>query len=225
MLPRSIRRSVETKDGSGRFLVGIYPSVTRGHGRNAMAFTEELYGLEIPAGVQGPVGEMPVFAEILWIVTGEGPWMVAATFLGIICIVLFGRRSLRQTGWVMFPLVGGLMLTLGIMAAAGLQLNFFNVVIIPALIGMGVDHGVHFYRRWKELGRRAAPAQRELFGPLSACTVTTMMGYAGMIFASHPGLQSIGHTACIGLGCIWLTSLALLPGLLDWYYQDYKESA
>jgi predicted RND superfamily exporter protein len=148
--------------------------------------------------------------------------MVAATFLGIICIVLFGRRSLRQTAWVMFPLIGGLVLTLGIMAATGLQLNFFNVVVIPALIGMGVDHGVHFYRRWKEYGRDAAATQRELFEPLSACTITTMMGYSGMIFASHPGLQSIGNIACIGLSCIWLTSLALFPGLLNWYYKNTK---
>jgi len=219
-LPPAVKTGVETKEGSGRYLVGVYPSVPRGNGRNAMAFTEELYDLEIPAGVQGPVGEMPVFAEILWIVTEEGPWMVAATFLGIICIVLFGRRSFRQTLWVMFPLFGGMVLTLGLMAGTGLQLNFFNVVVIPALIGMGVDHGVHFYRRWKEMGRNEQAVQRELFGPLSACTITTMMGYSGMIFASHPGLKSIGIIACIGLSCIWLTSLVLFPGLLRWYYKN-----
>jgi predicted RND superfamily exporter protein len=100
------------------------------------------------------------------------------------------------------------------MAVSGLKLNFFNVVIIPALIGMGVDHGVHYYRRWQELDKNTVAIHQELFGPLTTCTVTTMMGYFGMMFSNQAGLQSIGKIACLGLGCIWLTSLVLLPGIL-----------
>ena len=221
-LPETLRSNLEAKDGSGRFLVGVYPNVSRGDGKNAMAFTEEIYGLEIPAGIEGPIGEMPVFAEILLIVADEGPWMVTATFLGVLFVVFCGRRSFRQTAWVMFPLISGVILTLGVMGGTGFKLNFFNVVVIPTLIGLGVDHGVHFYRRWKELDRDTVSTQRELFGPLSICTVTTMMGYSGMVFANHPGLRTIGFLACLGLSCIWLTSLILFPGILDWYYERKK---
>ena len=214
-IPESIRRRFFAIDGSDRLLLGVYPNISRRNGLEAMVFTKELYDLDIPEGVQGPGGEMPVFSEILWLVTHEGPWVVLLTFIGVVLLIFFGCRSFRDTIWTIFPLVGGIVLCLGIMAAVGVRLNFFNVVVIPALLGMGVDHGVHYYRRWKELGRKTDFTQKELFGPLSACTITTMMGYSGMVLANHPGLQSIGQLACLGLACIWLTSLVLFPAVLD----------
>jgi len=214
-LPQTLTAGLMAQDDSGRFLLGVYPNVSRRHGKEAMVFTEELYGIDIPPEAQGPVGEMPIFAEILWLVTSEGPWIVAFTFLGVLCLVFLGCRSFIDTLWTVIPLVGGIILTLGVMSVSGLKLNFFNVVIIPALMGMGIDHGVHYYRRWKELDKNMAKTHQELLGPLSTCTATTMMGYIGLIFANQAGLQSIGKIACLGLCCIWLTSLILMPGILN----------
>jgi predicted exporter len=42
-----------------------------------------------------------------------------------------------------------------------------------------------------------------------------MMGYSGMMFASHPGLRSIGLFAILGMACIWLVSLVLFPRALE----------
>lgn len=215
-IPDVLQAGLRTQDGPEGFLIAVYPNVERRHGRNAMAFTEELYGLDMPAGVRGPVGETPVVAEILWLVTSEGPWLIGAVLLSVFTIVLVHRRSLPEAGWILLPLVAGVVLALGLMAVAGWKLNFFNLVAIPALLGMGVDHGVHYYQRWLEHGRDVGATHRELLGPLTACTVTTMMGYAGMVFASHPGLRSIGVVTCLGLACTWMTSLVLLPGILHW---------
>jgi hypothetical protein len=215
-LPPALKRGLMTRGGAAGFIVGVYPNTPRRNGKEAMRFARELYSLPVPGAVQGPVGEMPVFAEILWLVTSEGPFIVAATLLGVILVVFLSNRRVKDTGWTVFPLLSGMALTLGIMAVAGLRLNFFNIVVIPALLGLGVDHGVHYYRRWKELGRNSAETQRELFGPMTTCTLTTMMGYAGMAIARHEGLRSIGLVACLGLAVIWLTSLVLFPGILRW---------
>jgi hypothetical protein len=214
-IPAAIRRPYQAKDGSGKFLLSVHPAVDRKDGRNAMAFTGELYSIENPEGMTGPIGETVVFAEIIWIVTQEGPWLTWLTLAGVFLIVLFYRRSLKDTLWILLPLVGGVVLGLGALTVLGLKLNFFNVVVIPALLGIGVDGGVHYYRRWRELSCDTAETQRELFDPLSIAVWTTMVGYAGMIFAKHPGIRSIGIFACLGLFCVWLTTLFLMPGLLD----------
>lgn len=214
-IPEAIRRPYQAKDGSGKFLLSVHPAVDRKDGRNAMAFTGELYSIENPEGVTGPIGETVVFAEIIWIVTQEGPWLTWLTLAGVFLIILFYRRSLKDTLWILLPLVSGIVLGLGALTVLGLKLNFFNVVVIPALLGIGVDGGVHYYRRWVELSGDTAETQRELFDPLSIAIWTTMVGYAGMIFAQHPGIRSIGIFACLGLFCVWLTTLFLMPGLLD----------
>jgi hypothetical protein len=213
-LPAPLRRRFEARDGSGELIVGIYPNDMTKSGLVYMAFTKELYGLALPPGVRGPVGETPLFAEILWIVLGEGPWLVLGTLLGIAALILLHSRSVRASAIIVLPLLSGVTLALGTMAVSGLKLNFFNVIVIPTLLGMGVDFGVHYYRRWQELGRNLRETQQELLEPLTTVTVTTIMGYSGMVFASHPGLESIGIAACLGLVGNLLTYTMLVPGLL-----------
>lgn len=215
-IPTGLKSRLFSKDGSNRFIIGIFPNIERSHGKNAMAFTRELYGIEAPEGLQGPMGETPVFAEILWIVTSEGPLLVGFSLIGIFLLVLYYQRSVRETLWILVPLLTGVVLTFGVIALAGVKLNFFSVVVIPSLLGLGVDDGVHYFRRWKELGGNTRETQRELFVPLTVTSLTTVMGYSGMVFASHSGLFSIGQLACIGLGLVWATSVFLLPGLLRW---------
>jgi predicted RND superfamily exporter protein len=213
-LPEVFRQTLITHEQPPRYVIAVYSEHDPRNGKNAMSLTQELYAVEIPEGVRGPCGETPVVAELLRLVKTEGPWLVLGALACVVLLIWLNLRSLRQTGWTIVPLITGLGLTVGIMALTGLQLNFYNIVVLPALMGMGVDDGVHFYRRWLENGGDSRKTQRELLGPLSLTTVTTMLGYAGLILARHPGLQSIGILACLGMACTWATSMILLPGLL-----------
>lgn len=214
-IPQALRAPHETQDGSGRLLLSIHPAVDRLDGRNAIAFTEELDHLAVPAGVEGPIGETPVYAEIIWVVTGEGFWITLLTMAGVLGLIWLHCASMKHALWILFPLFVGVMITFGIMAITGLKLNFYNMVVIPAFFGMGVDDGVHYFRRWIEKKGDTINTQKELLEPLSITTFTTMLGYSGMVFASHPGIQSIGITACLGLFVIWITSLFLFPAMLS----------
>ncbi len=219
-IPEILRKKFITAGAPRSYAVAIYPSVERRDGNNAMAFTRELYALALPQGIKGPMGETPVMAEILWIVTSEGPWLVLITFVGVALLVFASQRSLRDTIWVMLPLVAGMAMMIGVMAVLGLKVNFYNIVVFPALLGMGVDDGVHYVRRWKDNRGDAGLTQGELWVPLTLTTLTTMMGYAGLMLARHPGLYSIGALACIGLLSTWFTTLFLLPGLLRMVYRN-----
>ncbi len=215
-LPDTILRRMLALDGSGQYVLALNAAGAPKDGRITMQFTREIYDLDMPDGIRGPTGDKPVLAEILWLVTSDAPIIVMLTFLGILILVVIDRRSFRQAIWVLLPLVASLLLTFGAMVLWGWKLNFFNMVVLPSLLGLGVDHGVHYYRRWRELGCDTAATQIELFEPITVATLTTIMGYAGMAFAHHPGLRSIGNLAVLGLTCTWITALVLLPGLLSW---------
>jgi uncharacterized protein len=212
-LPEDIRNRFSSKSHKEHYIVPIYIKGDKQKGKNAIAFADELNSIE-NSEIIGPFGDTTVLADVLKVVTAEGPWLVAITLLGIFLLIWWSQRSLRDGIWIILPLISGMLLTMGIMAVAGLHLNFFNVVVFPTLIGMGVDDGVHYYRRWKECGKNTGSTQKELFGPLTLTSVTTIFGYLGIAFSSHPGLQSIGLLACIGLAATWFTTLFLLPGLL-----------
>jgi len=213
-LPQNVRQRFSSKSHPNYYIIPIYIKGDKQKGHNAIAFTDQLNQLPVPERTIGPFGETTVLADVLKIVTKEGPWMVLLSLLGIFLLILLNQRSLTETLWMMVPLSTGMILTVGIMIAAGLTLNFFNIVVFPTLIGMGVDDGIHYYRRWQELKGDIMATQKELFVPLSLTSITTIFGYVGIAFSRHPGLQSIGILACIALFSTWFTSLFLLPGLL-----------
>jgi len=224
-LPEMISAPLLSKDGENGYLVAVFPSVDRKSANNAIRFTEEIYQL-VPepqeereklgiGGVLGPVGETPVFAEIVMVVKSEVWWLVGLTFLGVFILILLELRSMRESFFVMLPLLSGLIFTFGIMVILGMHLNLFNVIMIPALLGMGVDNGVHMFTRWKEFHGDTKKAVAELFLPLFLCTFTTMLGYVGMIFVAHPGLRSIGWLAVLGMMLLWVTSVIILPAMLE----------
>ncbi len=223
-IPPLLTKSYMAKDDSGQYIMTIHPYADRKDGEKAMGFTRELYDLKLPQNAKGPVGETIILAEIIWLVQSELGWLIAATLLGVFLLILANQRSFKETLIVLLPLISGMIITFGIMALFNIKLNFFNVVVIPALLGMGVDDGVHYFRRWKELDGDTDAAQKELFEPLTITTITTMLGYSGMMFAHHNGIQSIGIFACIGLSVIWMTSLFLLPGFLKFLGNSKKRS-
>jgi hypothetical protein len=214
-LPDELLNRATASDGSGRFWVGIYPSVDRQHGRSAMKFTRELYSLDLPPGVAGPVGEMPVFAEILWTATREGPWLIALSFAAVAVVLLLSTRSLHRTLLILLPLIGAVVTALGVLAAVGFKLNYFNTFILAALLGIGIDFSVHFFRRWESLGMDTGACRSELLTPMAVCALTTGSGFAALIMAHHPGIRSIGILAVAGVASTFLSATVFFPGFLD----------
>ena len=125
-------------------------------------------------------------------------------------------RSIKAALFVMAPLVVGVLWMGGMMKLFGMQLNFFNVVVFPSIIGMGDDAGVHMYHRYLQEGRRSLPFVMKRTGlAVFLSMITTVVGYAGLLNAHHPGLQSIGYLAIMGLGTTLLTAYFVLPALLE----------
>jgi len=94
----------------------------------------------------------------------------------------------------------------------------FNIVVIPSVIGIGVDNGVHIYHRYKEEGPGSlSHVLRNTGSAISMTTLTTIVGYSGLILARHPGLNSIGNLAVIGISATYLTAMVVLPALLQFF--------
>jgi predicted RND superfamily exporter protein len=47
-------------------------------------------------------------------------------------------------------------------------------------------------------------------------SLTTAIGFGGLLLSFHPGLNSIGVLAVVGLGTTLLAAVVFLPGLLQW---------
>jgi hypothetical protein len=92
------------------------------------------------------------------------------------------------------------------------------VIVIPLLLGMGVDSGIHLVHRH----RTAAPTHGNLLRTTTARAVTfsaltTLASFGTLGFSSHPGMASLGQLLTIGIAFVLLCNLIVLPALVAGY--------
>lgn len=217
-IPPYLKSRFITKDGEvGRFVI-VYPSVGLSDGKKSIAFKDDIGAVTIDNGkTYYAASTSIVAASMLDLMRTESPYMVGATFIIIYLFMIFTFRSFRWSVISMLPLVVGLLWLFGIMMVFGFQFNFYNLVVLPAILGIGEDSGVHLAHRYRDEGRNSMWQVLSSTGQhISMGSITTMLGFAGLIFTNHPGLQSLGVMAVIGIGMTLLTSLTFLPALIQW---------
>ncbi|MDR9417406.1 RND family transporter [Gracilimonas sp.] len=217
-IPDYLKSRFITKDGDvGRFVI-VYPSVGLSDGRQSIAFKDDVGVVTLDDGSEFYAASTSIVAaSMLDLMRTESPYMVAATFIFIYFFMLFSFRSFRWSLIAMLPLLVGLLFLFGIMMIFGLQFNIYNLVVLPAILGIGEDSGVHLAHRYREEGKNSMWQVLSSTGQhVTMGSFTTMLGFAGLLFTTHPGLQSIGVMAVIGIGMTLLTSVTLLPALIQW---------
>jgi predicted RND superfamily exporter protein len=201
----------------GNFVI-VYPSVGLSNGRQSIAFKNDVGKVSLANGKDVYAASTSIIgAEMLDLMRTESPWMIGATLAMVFFLMLISFRSLKWTIIAMLPLLVGLLLLFGIMMLFGMMFNLYNLVVLPAILGIGEDNGVHITSRYLEEGTSSMGEVLSSTGQhITIGSLTTMLGFSGLIFTNHPGLQSLGTMAVIGIGMTLITALTFLPALLQW---------
>jgi hypothetical protein len=96
-----------------------------------------------------------------------------------------------------------------------LKFNFFNVLILPLIFGLGIDYGEYIYSRYIQEGRGSIYIVLTHTGPaVFMSAFTTILGFGTLLFADHLGLKSIGQLSVIGILCAFISGVIILPSIL-----------
>ena len=131
-------------------------------------------------------------------------------------------RRLSDMLLVVAPLSLATLLTTAAAGLFGIPFNFANILVIPLLLGIGVDSGIHLVHRHRvtiESTGHADLPERELLETSTAQAVffsalTTMASFGTMAFASHVGFATLGQLLLLGVAFTLLSNLVVLPALL-----------
>ncbi|HEX7070262.1 MAG TPA: MMPL family transporter [Rhodothermales bacterium] len=217
-VPESLRKRFTSKSGEIGNFVMIYPSVGLSDGRQSMAFAEDVGTIVTEDGRVYHAGSTSlVAADMLRLMMKEAPWMVLITLTLVAVLMLVNFRSIRWALLALVPLIVGVLWMFFFMKVFGVQLNFYNLVVLPSVLGIGNDAGVHIVQRYREEGKGSLRRILRTTGEhVSMASITTIVGFGGLLLSFHPGLDSIGQLAVIGVGATLVAALTFLPGLLQW---------
>ena len=168
---------------------------------------------EIPGvSVTGPER---VESEILKVIKEDLFLLTPISFVIVLLLVFSHFRTWRITLFTLTPLVMGLVWMLGAMALLDIRINFINAVILPMIIGMGIDNSVHLIHRYLEEGRKdPIHALRTTGRAMTMCTLTTILGFGSLVTARYQALTTMGWVTILGMGFCLITSLSFLPTVL-----------
>jgi predicted RND superfamily exporter protein len=214
-LPESVIAPFEARDGSGPGHFALaFPTVSMSSGPAVRELAHQVEGLEAGNGTRLSVaGEPMVMADILETVERDAPRILAVTLL----LVAFTLRVTAGT-WTAallaaFPAILTALASAGLLSLLGIELNYLNMVVLPILLGIGVDDGMHIVTRVAE-GEALETVWRHTGWNIFGAILTDIFGFGALAFAEHPGLASFGRVALVGLSMNLLICVVLLPAFL-----------
>ena len=216
-VPEFITRPFTTKTGEvGNFVV-VFPRGNMADGRRSIRFAELIGEVSTADGEEFYAASTQlVAADMLRLMQEESPQMVGVTFLLVFVLMFVSFRSPRWTVVAIVPLLVGLSWMLGLMELFGIQLTFYNLVVLPTVLGIGNDGGVHLTHRYREEGRGTIRRVLRSTGEhVTMGALTNLIGFGGLLLSSHPGLRSIGVLAVVGIGATLAATLVFYPALLQ----------
>lgn len=213
-LPEWIRAQFKDAEGTVGRIVVVSTGGSKAEIWRSRAIYAAYADLATPLGPVEFAADFFVIPEIFGAIAHDGPivlalataimFVTAAVLLRrVIAVVAVSATVLLAFGWLIATMV-----------ALGLKLNFFNIIVLPLLLAMGQDDALHVSERAHEVGGDMFAAVRGTFGAVFMTTLTTVLGFGGIFFADHRGLNSIALLAVVGLTFTTVAAVIVLPVLL-----------
>jgi len=134
--------------------------------------------------------------------------------LAITAYLLIELKSVKDTVLILLPLTLSLLLTGAASVVLSIPFNFANVIVIPLLLGSGVEGIYLIYRFRTEPPSSGNMLQTSTARALFFSTLTTILSFSSLSFSPHQGVASMGKLLTICMGFLMIFTLLLLPGLL-----------
>jgi hypothetical protein len=195
---------------SGRLVLQIYPKEDIWELEPQRSFVEQLASVD-PKMTGVAVQNYDATKSLLDAYVRGGFYAVFAIVL--ILFVDF-RRPLLVLLAVLPLLLGGLWTLLG-MKLLRIPFNPANLVIIPLLVGIGVDNGIHVVRHFLGSGSPDEEIAGSTTGrAILISTLTTIAGFGSLMVARHRGIYSVGALLTLAMASCLLASLVAMPSFL-----------
>jgi hopanoid biosynthesis associated RND transporter like protein HpnN len=216
-LPRELRSRYVTADGRHR--VEVFPRENILEPDSLKRFVEAVSTLA-PHSTDTPItiraaGNAVVHSFLL---------ATLYAFLAITLFMLIELKSVLDTALVLAPLVLSLLMTGAASVILDIPFNFANVIVIPLLLGTGVEV-VYFIHRF----RTNPPPSGNMLETSTAralffSALTTILSFSTLSFSPHRGMASMGKLLTLCIGFYMVTTFVFLPAVLKFVKPGARNS-
>lgn len=140
---------------------------------------------------------------------------VALAGFAVAVIVYVALRDAAVTALILVTLALAGALTTATGVLIGMPFNFANVIVLPLLIGLGVDSAIHLALRARGVARAAGVYDTTTPRAVVFSAMTTIASFASLAVSPHQGTASMGVLLTIALFWTSTCTIVLLPFLME----------
>jgi len=217
-IPYSFRRKFLGRNGRIGEFIFVFPKIDVFNGEECRALARDIRTIQLDDSTTYHATGKPILtAELLNLTL---PHMQPPFFwaFGIVffLLLLFHNR-LSAAIFILTPSLIGVIWLLGAMNLLGLKANLYNALLFPVLAGLSIDGTLHLYQRYREEGPGSLYFVMKTTGfSVIFASLTSVIGFAGFLFSSHMGIQSVAKLAVLGLFCILSANLLVFFSIAGW---------
>lgn len=175
-----------------------------------------------PAGVKKTLTGFPVMIDkIPTLLIKDNLNTILITIIAVFLILYWYSRDWFFTLITVATPVTSLILLASLMVILGINITITLASVGVLILGLGADYSIHISTHYakarKEHETHTAALIHtvdKLILPITASYITTLAGFAALIFGVSPSSQSQGIVLAIGISVIYATTMILFPILM-----------
>ena len=215
-LPDWITDKLSLKDGSSDRFIMVALGGNKSNVEDVIRIRNEFGTIHGNINDYKLLGSYMLLAEIEKVIDIHVPLAIVFAFCSVFIVLLLLYRSFINAFVVFLPLAAGILWMILVAVCCGIKFNVFNMVIIPTVIGTGIDSAIHIYYRYRSSADSMIENLKNTGGSVFYSSLTTLVGFGSVALAKHKGLQSIGIMASIGIVMVTLVNLVFFPVIIKW---------
>jgi predicted RND superfamily exporter protein len=214
-MPEYLKNRFYLRNGELAPLLLVYSKTSLSSGEVSMRYLTSSGVLRASDGQEFVAASTQLIAaSVLEQLMSDTQFLTIVPFGMLFLIVLLLYRNVGYTLLALSPLVVTFMVLLAINSFWTIPLHVYNVVILPIVIGVSIDNGIHLVHSIRAHGQKfARPFVQQTYPVLVSCSFTTVLGFVGLLFVNHPGLVDMGGLA---IGAITISVLVTLAVAFWW---------
>lgn len=197
--------------GDGRWRLEVIPRDDLGNEIALRAFVADVR--KLAPNVTGTPVEITGAADVV----SNAMRMATIIAFGLVLLVLIPvLRSAVPITLVLAPLILSALLLLAYTVIFKSPFNFANVIVLPLLLGLGVDSAIHYVMRAREDGAKRQVVDTTTPRAVLISAMTTIGSFGTLWLSSHKGTSSMGELLTIAIIITLITTLIVLPQFIAW---------
>ena len=130
----------------------------------------------------------------------------------IAVLLLIVLRRVNDVLLTLIPLLVAAAVTLEICGLTGFQINYANMIALPALLGVGVAFKIYYVIAWRS--GESNFLQSSLTRAVFFSALMTATAFGSLMFSSNPGISSMGKLLGLSLACTLASAALFQPALM-----------